>query len=92
MKTTIFMVYKLQNNKGNYGEAQKVEIKNVIVDENGCISTKVYDQVKKTALKLIKELSNKSRNYQMHLELADGRKDTFGGYPATNCLVSVKFQ
>ena len=91
MKTKVFMVYKLQNQKGNYGEQKKIEIKSVIVDAEGCISPKVYDQVKRTSLNLIKELSSNSRNFQMHLELEDGRKDTFGGYPAANFLLKVKF-
>ena len=56
--------------------------------EDGYISATVYDSIKRKMFKL----GGERKGVSWRLETEDGRKDTFGGYPASGCLNRVKFE
>ena len=62
----------------NGNEVARVEIGVAILDE-GRVSARKYNELKRAANKAI---TNVGKGQYIRIVTADGRRDTFGGYPA----------
>ena len=84
MKIIKFYAVKIKNGK----EVDRVEVGTARVDpENVRISAEKYDGFKRAARNLLQ--ANKGEYVRLVTE--DGKVDTFGGYPASGFLETVRF-
>lgn len=81
---TIEKMYAIVIREGK--EIHRAEIGTARLDD-GIISARKYDSLKKAAWKCFPDL--KKRGDYISIVTESGKKDTFGGYPAAN---NVKFE
>ena len=79
------IIAKLYNHRN--GQVVRTEVLHAARMEGGYISAAVYDRIKRELLKF----GRAPKAHSWTLQTGDGRKDTFGGYPASGYLNRVKF-
>ncbi len=75
MTRTYTYFYGVVYEKGR--EIKRIFLDSAIESENGTISARKYNSLKDMALHTYIK-----KNQHISIETADGRRDTFGGYPA----------
>ena len=80
------IIAKLYNHRN--GQCVRTEVLHTARMEDGYISSAVYDRIKRKLFKFGRE----PKAHSWTIQTEDGRKDTFGGYPASGYLNCVKFE
>ena len=80
------IIAKLYNHRN--GQVVRTEVLHTARMEDGCISAAVYDRIKRKLFKFGRE----PKAHTWTIQTEDGRKDAFGGYPASGYLNRVKFE